>query len=130
MSELTSDKNYISILKLIDERLLPETEAKTQRGEVFTSPLLVKEMIFGLKKSGVDNYTIWGLDENGNFIDEHENDRIGGISNKIWRNPESTFLDPANGIGNFSIIAFFMIFSEFETSLLVDIRKISPIIHV
>lgn len=114
MSELTSDKNYISILKLIDERLLPETEAKTQRGEVFTSPLLVKEMIFGLKKSGVDNYTIWGLDENGNFIDENENDRIGGISNKIWRNPESTFLDPANGIGNFSIIAFFKLDNELK----------------
>jgi len=39
-------------------------------------------MIFGLKKSGLDNYTIWGFDENGNFIDENENDRIGGISNK------------------------------------------------
>ena len=45
MSELTSDKNYISILKLIDERLLPETEAKTQRGEVFTSPLLINKIL-------------------------------------------------------------------------------------
>jgi hypothetical protein len=116
MSELTSDKKYDSILKIIDEHLLPDIEAKKQRGEVFTPPQLVRELLFGLKKSALDKgeYKIWGIDDKGNFVDDDESDRIGGIPNEIWRNPESTFLDPANGIGNFPVIAFYKLDYELK----------------
>jgi hypothetical protein len=116
MSELTSDKRYNSILKIIDEHLLPDIDAKKQRGEVFTPPELVREMLFGLKKSALDKgeFKIWGLDDTGNFVDDKESDRIGGIPTKIWQNPTSTFLDPANGIGNFPVIAFYKLDYELK----------------
>jgi hypothetical protein len=116
MSQLTSDKRYNSILKIIDEHLLPDIDAKKQRGEVFTPPELVQEMLFGLKKSALDKgeFKIWGLDDNGNFVDDKESDRIGGIPTKIWQNPTSTFLDPANGIGNFPIIALYKLDYELK----------------
>ena len=116
MSEIGSDKRYNSILKIIDEHLLPDDTAKKERGEVFTPPELVREMLFGLKKSVLDNdkNEIWGLDKNGNFIDDDESDKIGGIPTDIWQNPDSTFLDPANGIGNFPIIAFYKLDYELK----------------
>jgi hypothetical protein len=116
MSQITSDKKYDSILKIIDDHLLPDTEAKKQRGEVFTPPNLVREMLFGLKKSTLDKseYQIWGLDAAGNFVDDTESDRVGGIPTSIWRNPKSTFLDPANGIGNFPVIAFYKLDYELK----------------
>ncbi len=58
--------------------------------------------------------TVLPLDKNGNFIDDNESDKIGGIPTNIWQNPDSTFLDPANGIGNFPIIAFYKLDYELK----------------
>jgi len=116
MTDLTSDKRYNSILKIIDEHLLPDSVAKKERGEVFTPPELVREMLYGLKKSALEKgeYKIWGVDDHGNFTEDKESDRIGGIPTEIWQNPESTFLDPANGIGNFPVIAFYKLDYELQ----------------
>jgi hypothetical protein len=116
MSELTSDEKYDNILKIIDSHLAPNNKAKTQRGEVFTPPQLVREMLFGLKKSALDKgeHKIWGLDDKGNFIDDKESDRICGIPTKIWRDPSIRLLDPASGIGNFPILAFYKLDYELK----------------
>jgi len=68
-------------------------------------------MLFGIRKSSIGKGTIeiWGLDKDDNFIDEDEKERVGGIPLEVWRNPKSTFLDPANGIGNFPVVAFYML---------------------
>ena len=107
----SSDKRYNSILKIIDKHLVPDEQAKKDRGEVFTPPSLVREMLFGLRKSSLEKgkTEIWGINENGDFFDDKESDRVGGIPLDVWRDPKSTFLDPANGIGNFPIIAYYML---------------------
>jgi hypothetical protein len=107
----SSDKRYNSILKIIDKHLVPDEQAKKDRGEVFTPPGLVREMLFGLRKSSLEKgkTEIWGINENGDFFDDKESDRVGGIPLDVWRDPKSTFLDPANGIGNFPIIAYYML---------------------
>lgn len=111
MSSDTTAKRYNSILEIIDKRLVPDESAKKARGEVFTPLSLVREMLFGLRKSalGKDNTEIWGIDKNGNFFDDDESDRVGGIPLEVWRNPETKWLDPANGIGNFPVVAFYML---------------------
>ena len=107
----SSDKRYNSILEIIDKHLVPDEQAKKDRGEVFTPPSLVREMLFGLRKSSLEKgkTEIWGINENGDFFDDKESDRVGGIPLDVWRDPKSTFLDPANGIGNFPIIAYYML---------------------
>jgi hypothetical protein len=116
-------KRYNSILKIIDDRLVPDEGAKKARGEVFTPLNLVREMLFGIRKSSLAEFKgkmpqvrseeylklIWGVNEKGEFIDDDEDDRIGGIPLPVWRNPETKWLDPANGIGNFPVVAFYMI---------------------
>ena len=112
MPEDASQKRYNHILNIIDERLIPDKEAKQKRGEVFTPLNLVREMLFGIRKSSIGKAKpeIWGFDvEKDMFIDEDEKDRVGGIPLDVWRNPKSTFLDPANGIGNFPVVAFYML---------------------
>ena len=64
-------------------------------------------MLYGLRKS--DPTKIWGINDKGELFDDDENDRLGGIPLEVWRNPESKWLDPANGIGNFPFIAFLML---------------------
>lgn len=117
-----SEKRYNSILDIIDKRLIPDDVAKGIRGEVFTPLNLVREMLFGIKKSSIKEFNdkvpkaktkeylkfIWGVNENGDFIEDNE-ERIGGIPLPIWRNPETKWLDPANGIGNFPVVAFYML---------------------
>jgi hypothetical protein len=102
---------YNKVLEIIDKRLIPDEQAKKARGEVFTPLSLVREMLFGLRKKELEagKQEIWGITEKGDFIDEDESNRIGGIPLEVWRDPESTFLDPANGIGNFPVVAFQML---------------------
>ena len=102
-------RRYNSVLKIIDDHLIPDADAKAERGEVFTPPELVREMLFGLRKDKLEKgeTSIWGFDEHGNFIDEDEDNKVGGVPTKIWRDPSSKWLDPANGIGNFPVIAFY-----------------------
>lgn len=100
-----------TILDVIDKRLIPNSDAKTLRGEVFTPLELVREMLFGLRKSDLERgiNTIWGINEKGEFFDDDEDNRVGGIPLKIWRDPDTKWLDPANGIGNFPFIAYYML---------------------
>jgi hypothetical protein len=113
---MTESKRYNSILQVIDDHLIPDEEAKKQRGEVFTPPDLVREMLFGLRKDklreGISE--IFGIDKDGNFTDEDEENRVGGIPRAVWRNPDLKWLDPANGIGNFPVIAFYKL--DYELS--------------
>jgi len=104
-------KRYNSILDIIDKRLIPDDVAKKLRGEVFTPLNLVREMLFGIRKGSKKNEEteIWGIDKDGNFFDEDEQNRIGGIPLAIWRDPETKWLDPANGIGNFPVVVFYML---------------------
>lgn len=106
-----SAERYNSVLEIINERLIPDATAKKARGEVFTPLNLVREMLFGIRKSAIDKDTteIWGIDKEGNFFDDNEDDRLGGIPLAIWRNPQTKWLDPANGIGNFPVVAFYML---------------------
>lgn len=122
--ESETAKRYNHVLNIIDNRLIPDEGAKKARGEVFTPLCLVREMLFGLRKSALEagktqlcdgskkmeiQGEIWGLDKDGDFIDDKETDRVGGIPPEVWRNCNSTFLDPANGIGNFPVVAFYML---------------------
>jgi len=75
---------------------------------VFTPLNLVREMLYGLRKSGIQKNEIWGM-KDGKLFDDDVNDRVGGIPLEIWRDPNTKWLDPANGIGNFPYVAFHML---------------------
>lgn len=100
-----------TILETIERRLIPDEQAKKARGEVFTPLNLVREILYGLRKSDLETgkQVIWGVDSNGNVMDDNPDNRIGGILLEIWRDPETKWLDPANGIGNFPFVAFYML---------------------
>jgi hypothetical protein len=104
-------KRYNSILDIIDKRLIPDDVAKKLRGEVFTPLNLVREMLLGIRKGSekTEESEIWGIDKEGNFFDDDENYRIGGIPLAMWRDPETKWLDPANGIGNFPVVTFYIL---------------------
>lgn len=118
-----SAKRYNSVLDIIDKRLIPDEVAKKDRAEVFTPLNLVREMLFGFKKSSYEEFKnnmpkvrsdeylkiIWGIDETAEFQEDTADNRIGGIPLPVWRNPETKWLDPANGIGNFPVVAFYML---------------------
>jgi hypothetical protein len=108
------DTRYNKIFKVIEKHLVPDLVAKRERGEVFTPPELIREMLFGLKKDKLlSNVSmIWGIDSQGNFIEESEENRVGGIPTELWSNPDLKWLDPASGIGNFPIIAFYKLDHE------------------
>ena len=130
---MASEKRYNNVLAVIDDRLIPDEGAKKARGEVFTPPNLVREILFGLRKSTLkefrdtltnfkakkntefivktEEYTkfIWGIAKGGKCIEESESDRIGGIPLQLWRDPNTKWLDPASGIGNFPVVAFYML---------------------
>ena len=118
-----TQKEQTNIFEIIEDRLIPDKEAKQMRGEVFTPINLVNEMLFGLRKSAIKKLEgdmpdikskeyykfIWGLDEEGNIFDDDEDDRLGGIPLKLFRDSNTRWLDPANGIGNFPVVAFYML---------------------
>ena len=100
-----------TILEIIESRLIPDEQAKKARGEVFTPLNLVRELLYGLRKSDFDNGDMlpWGMNKENNIAEDDEDDRIGGIPLEFWRDPETKWLDPANGIGNFPFVAFHML---------------------
>ena len=106
MNETT--KRYNKVLDIINKRLIPDDDAKRTRGEVFTPLHLVQEMILGVRRSS-GALEIWGLNEKGEYVDDDEKDRIGGIPLSILRDSETKWLDPANGIGNFPVVAFYIL---------------------
>lgn len=119
----SSAHRYNHVLKVIDEHLIPDSVAKAQRGEVFTPPELVQEILFGLRKDKLleGHSVIWGINSEGNFCSDDESNRIGGLDTiEIWQNPRLTWLDPANGIGNFPLIAFYKL--DFELAKLKDFK--------
>lgn len=93
---------YFEVMKFMNDHLTPDVTAKKARGEVFTPPGLVGEMLFGLSKKALEEGKLVTYWEN-----EDEDDRVGGIPTEVWRNPNTKWIDPANGIGNFPIVAFY-----------------------
>jgi hypothetical protein len=108
---MASKKRQDDVLSIIHDRLVPDEEAKKARGEVFTPLPLVREMLFGLRKSSLlaGKQEVWGVDENGECIEDNPDDRVGGIPLEVWRDPTTKWLDPANGIGNFPVVTFYML---------------------
>lgn len=100
-----------TILETIERRLIPDEQAKKARGEVFTPLNLVRELLYGLRKTDVENGDMlpWGVDKENNIAADDDDDRVGGIPLELWRDPDSKWLDPANGIGNFPFVAFHML---------------------
>jgi hypothetical protein len=106
-----------TILETIERRLVPDEQAKKARGEVFTPLTLVRELLYGLRKSDLEagTRTIWGADSAGTPIEDDSNDRVGGLPLELWRDPDTKWLDPANGIGNFPFVAFAMLDYQLKT---------------
>lgn len=111
-----------SVLEIIERRLIPNEEAKKARGEVFTPLGLVREMLFGVRKNAPTE--TWGIDANGNLFDDPA-ERVGGIPLAVWRDHESKWLDPANGIGNFPYIAFQMLDYQLKHHGAKKVKKLS-----
>lgn len=109
MNEIT--KRYNKVLDIINKRLITDDDAKKARGEVFTPLPLVQEMILGLRRSAIQKgeVEIWGLNEQGEYVEDDEEDRVGGVPLDIIRDSETKWLDPANGIGNFPVVAFYLL---------------------
>jgi len=104
-------KRYNKVLDIINKRLIPDVDAKKARGEVFTPLPLVQEMLLGIRRSAIQKgvVEIWGLNEEGEYVEDDEEDRVGGIPLDILRDSETKWLDPANGIGNFPVVAFYIL---------------------
>jgi len=107
MSETPSGE---TVLDIIEKRLIPNEEAKRARGEVFTPLHIVRELLYGVRKGPAEKgvIEIWGVDAEGDPFDDPA-ERVGGVPLDTWKNPDSKWLDPANGIGNFPFIAFQML---------------------
>jgi hypothetical protein len=100
-----------TILDTIERRLVPDIEAKKARGEVFTPLGLVREILYGIRKSDMENgdFLPWGVNKTNLISEDDDDDRIGGIPLELWRDPDTKWLDLANGIGNFPFVAFHML---------------------
>jgi hypothetical protein len=106
-----------TILETIERRLVPDEQAKKARGEVFTPLALVRELLYGLRKSDLEagTRTIWGVDADGTPVEDDPANRIGGLPLETWRDPDTKWIDPANGIGNFPFVAFAMLDFQLKT---------------
>ena len=106
-----------TILETIERRLVPDQQAKKARGEVFTPLDVVRKLLYGIRKSDYDsgNALSWGIDKQDIVVEDDEDDRIGGIPIDVWRDPDTKWLDPANGIGNFPFVAFHMLDYQLKT---------------
>jgi hypothetical protein len=113
-----SRKPVETVLEIINQRMIPNEQAKKARGEVFTPISLVREILYGLRKAPLEKgiQEVWGVDVKGNII-EDTSERVGGIPLKVWRNPESKWIDPANGIGNFPFVAFQMLDFQLKNTI-------------
>ena len=74
------------ILKIIRDRLVIREDQKKNKGEVFTSPELVCEMLNTLPRD-------------------------------VWTNPKLKWLDPANGIGNFPVFAYYKLMNGLKNEI-------------
>ena len=72
-ADTTND--HKEVIEFIEQNLKPKREQVASRGEVFTPPNLVGDMVSHLPQD-------------------------------VWSNPNLTWLDPANGIGNFPVTVF------------------------
>lgn len=107
--QASSSKRYNKVLQVIDDYLVPSDTARKERGEIFTPPDLVRQMLYGIKSDSLSKGVteIWGFDDEKFNVINEEN-RVGGLPEKeVWSNPNLKWLDPANGIGNFPIIAYY-----------------------
>lgn len=91
---LNDPKKYEEMADYVDSRLVAKSSAKASRGEVFT-PLSA----------------ITGSQDAQNYLDPDSDKFLGGMLDylpySVWSNPNLKWLDPANGIGNFSICVYY-----------------------
>jgi len=125
-----SRKPAETVLEIINQRMIPNEQAKKARGEVFTPIPLVREILYGLRKAPLEKgiEEVWGVDVNGNII-EDTSERVGGIPLEVWRNPESKWIDPANGIGNFPFVAFQMLDFQLKNNIKDTVARHKHIIN-
>jgi hypothetical protein len=107
-----------TVLDIINQRMIPNEQAKKARGEVFTPISLVCEIMYGLRKAPLEKGVeeVWGIDLNKMPFNDPSG-RVGGIPLEIWQNPDSKWLDPANGIGNFPFVVFQMLDFQLKDKL-------------
>ena len=77
-SKIYSIKEPDELLKYINDNLKPKQVEKKERGEVFTPMELVNEML----------------------------DTLNELPEKVWKNPNLKWLDPAAGMGNFPVAVY------------------------
>lgn len=77
-SKIYSIKEPDKLLEFINENLKPKIIEKKERGEVFTPMTLVNEML----------------------------DTLNKLPEKVWKNPNLKWLDPAAGMGNFPVAVY------------------------
>jgi hypothetical protein len=77
-SQIYSIKEPDELLKYINDNLKPKQVEKGERGEVFTPMTLVNEML----------------------------DTLNELPEKVWKNPNLKWLDPAAGMGNFPVAVY------------------------
>jgi hypothetical protein len=110
---------------ILQEYLSPDKKYADTRGEVFTPPNLIKEMLFGInsrifmsmKENIPSIFTSDYLRVLCNPIDKDISTRIGGIEYSTWYSQNSSFLDSASGIGNFPIIVFFCLYATLKNTI-------------
>ncbi len=91
---ISDDASYDQMSEYVASRLTTNKSAKQDRGEVFT-PIS----------------SITGSKSAKNYYDMESENFLGGmldyLPDEIWSNPDLKWLDPANGIGNFSICVYY-----------------------
>jgi hypothetical protein len=87
---ITEPASYRNMMRYVESRLIPDINAKKERGEVFTPLSLI---------SG-----------DGNGMLDH-------LPNQVWSNPDLKWLDPANGIGNFPICVYYRLMEGLKSKI-------------
>jgi hypothetical protein len=134
MSANDIEKDIDSILQ---EYLSPDKKYADTRGEVFTPPNLIKEMLFGIDRRTFTNMrhslpSIFTHDYLKIVCDPTVKDtqnKIGGIDYSVWHDPNTSFLDSASGIGNFPIVAFFCLYTILKNKIPDDTKRSKHIIE-
>ena len=95
---ITEKNNYQDMMEYVDYRLIPDINAKKERGEVFT-PL---NLINGDRQVGKKAHHYGGAEAK-----EESKGMLDHLPPEVWKNPNLKWLDPANGIGNFPICVYY-----------------------
>ena len=106
---ITEKDNYQDMMEYVDYRLIPDINAKKERGEVFT-PL---NLINGDRQVGKKAHHYGGAEAK-----EESKGMLDHLPPEVWKNPNLKWLDPANGIGNFPICVYYR--------LMDGLRKVFP----